>query len=71
MNDAHSNRALLWSLLAGFILVSLCVLGVRTLVPPDEGRYAEMARLPSSVSPSTSAIFRSMAGFIGRPRWAM
>jgi 4-amino-4-deoxy-L-arabinose transferase-like glycosyltransferase len=44
MREAHSNRALLWSLLIGFVLVSLFVLGVRTLVPPDEGRYAEMAR---------------------------
>lgn len=44
MNDALKNRALLWSLLIGFILISLYVLGVRTLVPPDEGRYAEMAR---------------------------
>jgi 4-amino-4-deoxy-L-arabinose transferase-like glycosyltransferase len=44
MKDALKNRALLWSLLIGFILVSLYVLGVRTLVPPDEGRYAEMAR---------------------------
>src|ERR1700712_5224305 len=44
MKDAHGNRALVWSLLIGFILVSLFVLGVRTLVPPDEGRYAEMAR---------------------------
>jgi 4-amino-4-deoxy-L-arabinose transferase-like glycosyltransferase len=31
-------------LLAVFICISLYVLGVRTLVPPDEGRYAEMAR---------------------------
>jgi 4-amino-4-deoxy-L-arabinose transferase-like glycosyltransferase len=44
MKDAPGNRALLWSLLIGFILVSLFVLGIRTLVPPDEGRYAEMAR---------------------------
>ncbi|WP_332848226.1 glycosyltransferase family 39 protein [Massilia sp. S19_KUP03_FR1] len=44
MKDAHSNRVLLLSLLIGFIVVSLFVLGVRTLVPPDEGRYAEMAR---------------------------
>lgn len=44
MKDAHGNRALVWSLLIGFIVVSLFVLGVRTLVPPDEGRYAEMAR---------------------------
>jgi len=44
MKDVHSNRTLLVGLLIGFILVSLFVLGVRTLVPPDEGRYAEMAR---------------------------
>ncbi len=44
MKEAPGSRALLWSLLIGFILVSLCVLGIRTLVPPDEGRYAEMAR---------------------------
>jgi 4-amino-4-deoxy-L-arabinose transferase-like glycosyltransferase len=40
----HSRRALVWSLFAVFALVSLYMLGVRTLVPPDEGRYAEMAR---------------------------
>jgi 4-amino-4-deoxy-L-arabinose transferase-like glycosyltransferase len=44
MNDLHKNKALVWSLLAGFAIVWLYVLGVRTLVPPDEGRYAEMAR---------------------------
>lgn len=44
MKQAHSHRALLLGLLTVFILVSLCVLGIRTLVPPDEGRYAEMAR---------------------------
>ncbi|HWJ95181.1 MAG TPA: glycosyltransferase family 39 protein, partial [Telluria sp.] len=44
MNDLHRNKPLLWTLLAGFILISLSVLGWRTLVPPDEGRYAEMAR---------------------------
>jgi 4-amino-4-deoxy-L-arabinose transferase-like glycosyltransferase len=44
MIDLHHNKKLLWSLAIGFILVSLYVLGVRTLVPPDEGRYAEMAR---------------------------
>jgi 4-amino-4-deoxy-L-arabinose transferase-like glycosyltransferase len=31
-------------LLAALMFISLYVLGVRTLVPPDEGRYAEMAR---------------------------
>jgi 4-amino-4-deoxy-L-arabinose transferase-like glycosyltransferase len=44
MIDLHKNKNLLWSLAIGFILVSLYVLRVRTLVPPDEGRYAEMAR---------------------------
>jgi 4-amino-4-deoxy-L-arabinose transferase-like glycosyltransferase len=44
MNDLHDNKKLLWPLLAAFILVSLYALGVRSLVPPDEGRYAEMAR---------------------------
>lgn len=44
MNELHNSRKLVWSLLAVFTLVWLYVLGIRTLVPPDEGRYAEMAR---------------------------
>ncbi|HZX28801.1 MAG TPA: glycosyltransferase family 39 protein [Telluria sp.] len=44
MSDARPSRAWVWALLAAFTLVSLYVLGIRTLVPPDEGRYAEMAR---------------------------
>lgn len=44
MNDLHKSKPLTWSLLAAFAIVWLYVLGVRTLVPPDEGRYAEMAR---------------------------
>jgi len=44
MNDLHRNRAAVGALVAGFVLVSLYVLSIRTLVPPDEGRYAEMAR---------------------------
>jgi 4-amino-4-deoxy-L-arabinose transferase-like glycosyltransferase len=44
MNDLHRNKKLLWILLAGFILATLFALDARTLVPPDEGRYAEMAR---------------------------
>ncbi|MES2740451.1 MAG: glycosyltransferase family 39 protein [Pseudomonadota bacterium] len=44
MNELYKSRALHWSLLAGFVLFSLYALGLRTLVPPDEGRYAEMAR---------------------------
>lgn len=44
MNELHKSKPLLWSLLVGFSLVWLAMLGWRTLVPPDEGRYAEMAR---------------------------
>lgn len=38
------SKLLPWLLLAGFILATLYALGVRTLVPPDEGRYAEIGR---------------------------
>ena len=44
MNDLHRNKTLTWTLLIVFAAVLLYALGVRTLVPPDEGRYAEMAR---------------------------
>ncbi|TFW18269.1 glycosyltransferase family 39 protein [Massilia arenosa] len=44
MNDLHANRRFLWALFILFALVSLFVLDLRALVPPDEGRYAEMAR---------------------------
>lgn len=44
MTDLHKQRPFVWSLFAAFALISLYMLGVRTLVPPDEGRYAEMAR---------------------------
>jgi 4-amino-4-deoxy-L-arabinose transferase-like glycosyltransferase len=44
MIELHKNKTLLWSLAIGFIIAALYVLGARTLVPPDEGRYAEMAR---------------------------
>ncbi|MEO7496479.1 MAG: glycosyltransferase family 39 protein [Massilia sp.] len=44
MNDLHESPRFVWTLLALFAIVWLCMLGVRTLVPPDEGRYAEMAR---------------------------
>jgi 4-amino-4-deoxy-L-arabinose transferase-like glycosyltransferase len=44
MNDLHRNRTLNWTLLIAFAAALLAVLGARTLVPPDEGRYAEMAR---------------------------
>lgn len=44
MNDLHRNKTFLWTLLIVFALTLLYVLGARTLVPPDEGRYAEMGR---------------------------
>jgi 4-amino-4-deoxy-L-arabinose transferase-like glycosyltransferase len=44
MNELHKSKPFLWTLLATFTIVWLYVLGLRTLVPPDEGRYAEMAR---------------------------
>jgi 4-amino-4-deoxy-L-arabinose transferase-like glycosyltransferase len=44
MNELHKSKTFLWSLLAVFAIAWLYMLGVRTLVPPDEGRYAEMAR---------------------------
>jgi 4-amino-4-deoxy-L-arabinose transferase-like glycosyltransferase len=44
MNDLYNSKKVVWALLAAFVLVSLYMLGARTLVPPDEGRYAEMAR---------------------------
>ena len=40
----HASHWLLWSALFFFILVTLYALGLRTLVPPDEGRYAEIGR---------------------------
>ena len=40
----QESKLLPWLLLAGFILATLYALGVRTLVPPDEGRYAEIGR---------------------------
>ena len=39
----HTER-LMWALLAVFAIVWLFALDLRTLMPPDEGRYAEMAR---------------------------
>ncbi|MFM9436042.1 4-amino-4-deoxy-L-arabinose transferase-like glycosyltransferase [Janthinobacterium sp. CG_23.3] len=44
MNQLHKSKPLLWCLLLAFTAITLYMLGVRTLVPPDEGRYAEMAR---------------------------
>ncbi len=42
--DLYNNTGLLWALLGVFLLVWFYMLGARTLVPTDEGRYAQMAR---------------------------
>ena len=44
MAGSRISRPLLWALLIGFCIVWFYTLGARTLVPTDEGRYAEMAR---------------------------
>src|SRR4051812_12974712 len=44
MPDFLRSKPAFYLLVACFILCSLVALDVRTLVPPDEGRYAEMAR---------------------------
>lgn len=40
----YNSPRTLWALLLGFLAVWFYMLGARTLVPTDEGRYAEMAR---------------------------
>jgi 4-amino-4-deoxy-L-arabinose transferase-like glycosyltransferase len=42
--EAHLSRILLWSLFVVFCTIWFYTLGARTLVPTDEGRYAEIAR---------------------------
>lgn len=44
MSDSYYSKAELYVLVFIFVACSLWVLDIRTLVPPDEGRYAEMAR---------------------------
>ncbi len=44
MTDLHRSKPFLWALFLLFSLIWFYVLGIRTLVAPDEGRYAEMAR---------------------------
>jgi 4-amino-4-deoxy-L-arabinose transferase-like glycosyltransferase len=44
MNELHKNKTFVWTLFLAFAAVLIGILKVRTLVPPDEGRYAEMAR---------------------------
>ncbi|MBI3283974.1 MAG: glycosyltransferase family 39 protein [Burkholderiales bacterium] len=43
-SSPYDNPRLLWSIAIAFLLVWFYMLGARTLVPTDEGRYAEMAR---------------------------
>ena len=44
MTDLHKSKPFIWSLFIVFCVVWFYTLGARTLVPTDEGRYAEMAR---------------------------
>lgn len=44
MNDLHKSRVFAWTLFLLFCLIWFYMLAARTLVPTDEGRYAEMAR---------------------------
>jgi 4-amino-4-deoxy-L-arabinose transferase-like glycosyltransferase len=44
MNELHKNKTFVWTLFLAFAAVLIGILKLRTLVPPDEGRYAEMAR---------------------------
>lgn len=44
MNDLHKSRPFMWGLIIIFCVFWFYFLGARTLVPTDEGRYAEMAR---------------------------
>lgn len=44
MSSPFDSKKLMWTVLIAFLAVWFYMLGVRTLVPTDEGRYAEMAR---------------------------
>ncbi len=44
VRELHASKAAMWTLFGLFVVLTLYALGIRTLVPPDEGRYAEMAR---------------------------
>ena len=44
MQEPHQSNRLVWALFIVFCIFWLYALGARTLVPTDEGRYAEMAR---------------------------
>jgi hypothetical protein len=36
MNELHKNKTVVWTLFAAFAIATLYLLGVRTLVPPEE-----------------------------------
>ncbi|MYN47724.1 phospholipid carrier-dependent glycosyltransferase [Pseudoduganella sp. FT93W] len=44
MSDFLKSKIELYALIIIFVVCSIWVLDIRSLVPPDEGRYAEMAR---------------------------
>lgn len=44
MRELHNSKPFVWGLLLVFLAIWFYALGARTLVPTDEGRYAEMAR---------------------------
>ena len=44
MRELHTSKPFVWGLLLVFLAIWFYALGARTLVPTDEGRYAEMAR---------------------------
>ncbi len=44
MHELHKSKTFVWLLLLLFCIIWFYMLGARTLVPSDEGRYAEMAR---------------------------
>jgi 4-amino-4-deoxy-L-arabinose transferase-like glycosyltransferase len=44
MTELYKSKKVVWGLFAVFCFIWFYALGARTLVPTDEGRYAEMAR---------------------------
>ncbi len=44
MTDLHKSKPFLWAIFVIFTLLWFFVLDIRALDPPDEGRYAEIAR---------------------------
>jgi 4-amino-4-deoxy-L-arabinose transferase-like glycosyltransferase len=44
MTELHKSKPFVWALFLVFCIIWFYALGARTLVPTDEGRYAEMAR---------------------------